>query len=120
MTSIKLAPCPFCKAAMRVESNRDWHRIVGDHDDQCFLTDRDTVMVPATDEQLALAVRDWNRCAPAQGMTLRDEFAARAMQGLAAHIGGAKAERGETASQANARLAYAYADAMIVEREKGQ
>lgn len=120
MTGPVLAPCPFCKAPMRVESNRDWHRIVGDHDDQCFLTDRDTVMVPATDEQLALAVRDWNRCAPAQGMTMRDEFAARALQGLAAHFNGAKERSGETGAQANARVAYAYADAMLVEREKGQ
>lgn len=66
MTSPVLAPCPFCNAAMSVESNRDWHRIVGDHDDQCVITDRDILMVPATDEQLALAVRDWSRRAPAQ------------------------------------------------------
>jgi hypothetical protein len=56
-----LLPCPFCKAAMRIESNRDWHRAMGDHDEQCVFTDSETVMVPALDDQRALLVRDWNR-----------------------------------------------------------
>lgn len=67
--SNQLLPCPFCNAAMSIESNRDWHRVVGEHDERCLFMDRETVTVPATDEQLTLAVRDWNRRAnqPAAG-----------------------------------------------------
>lgn len=59
--SNQLLPCPFCNAAMSIESNRDWHRIIGEHDERCLFMDRETVTVPATPEQLTLAVRDWNR-----------------------------------------------------------
>jgi hypothetical protein len=52
------------------------------------------------------------------GMTLRDYFAAKALQGLAAHVVGAAKHSNETGPQAHARLAYAYADAMIAERAK--
>lgn len=77
MTS-KLLNCPFCNAAMSIESNRDWHRIVGEHDERCLFMDRETVTVPATDEQLALAVRDWNRRAtqPAAGEPIQVEAVA--------------------------------------------
>ncbi|KDN98953.2 hypothetical protein [Pseudomonas donghuensis] len=57
----ELLPCPFCKAAMRIESNRDWHRVMGDHDEECVFLDPETMMVPAVDEQRDLIVRDWNR-----------------------------------------------------------
>lgn len=57
----ELLPCPFCKAAMRIESNRDWHRVMGGHDDECVFMDSETMMVPATDEQRELLVRHWNR-----------------------------------------------------------
>ena len=56
-----ILPCPFCKAAMRIESNRDWHRLMGDHDDECVFIDPETMTVPATDEQRAIMVNDWNR-----------------------------------------------------------
>ena len=46
---------------MRIQSNRDWHRLVGEHDEKCVFTDSETMMVPATNEQLALVIEDWNR-----------------------------------------------------------
>ena len=58
---IELKACPFCGIAARLESNRDWHRIIVDHDEQCAFLDPEVVMVPATDDQLKLAVADWNR-----------------------------------------------------------
>jgi hypothetical protein len=57
----ELRPCPFCSAAMRVESNRDWHRVMGDHTEECVFTDSETMMVPATDAQRSIMVADWNR-----------------------------------------------------------
>jgi len=51
-------------------------------------------------------------------MTLRDYFAANAIQGLAAHLVGAEKKIGETGAQANARVAYSYADAMLAERSQ--
>jgi FtsZ-binding cell division protein ZapB len=45
---------------MRIESNRDWHRLVGDHTEECVFIEPETMMVPATDEQLSLIFRDWN------------------------------------------------------------
>lgn len=57
----QLKACPFCGCSMSVRSNRDWHRLVGDHDEQCVFVEEETMMVPATDEQLAVVVADWNR-----------------------------------------------------------
>ncbi|MFU3345229.1 Lar family restriction alleviation protein [Pseudomonas aeruginosa] len=56
----ELKPCPFCGCSMRLESNRDWHRIVGDHALECAFTDSETMVVPATKEQRDIAVSDWN------------------------------------------------------------
>ncbi|MEZ6728119.1 hypothetical protein [Pseudomonas aeruginosa] len=51
---------------MRLESNRDWHRIIGDHALECVFLDSETVVVPATKEQRDIAVSDWNtRAVPA-------------------------------------------------------
>ncbi|HFH4386357.1 TPA: Lar family restriction alleviation protein [Pseudomonas aeruginosa] len=62
----ELKPCPFCGCSMRLESNRDWHRIVGDHALECAFTDSETMVVPATKEQRDIAVSDWNaRAVPA-------------------------------------------------------
>ena len=55
------------------------------------------------------------------GMSLRDYFAAKAMQGLAQFIFDAAYEGKKSASEASVMLAgvgYAIADAMIAEREK--
>ncbi|HFK1829487.1 TPA: Lar family restriction alleviation protein [Pseudomonas aeruginosa] len=62
----ELKPCPFCGCSMRLESNRDWHRIVGDHALECAFSDSETMVVPATKEQRDIAVSDWNtRAIPA-------------------------------------------------------
>lgn len=62
----ELKPCPFCGCSMRLESNRDWHRILGDHALECVFLDSETVVVPATKEQRDIAVSDWNaRAVPA-------------------------------------------------------
>jgi hypothetical protein len=59
-----------------------------------------------------------------EGMTLRDYFAARAMQGLLADFAGASAVIKASSSatdpmlQSIAQLAYAHADAMLAERAK--
>jgi len=50
------------------------------------------------------------------GLTIRDYFAAKALQGFAAHLKGARAWSNETSAEANARLAYEYADAMLKAR----
>lgn len=62
-----LKPCPFCACAMRIESNRDWHRIYGAHTEAClFDEDTEQLMVPATPDQFALMVECWNdRASPA-------------------------------------------------------
>lgn len=60
-TENQLLPCPFCGCELRLESNRDWHRLQGDHGTGCPFEGRDeTLMSPATDEQLALLYRNWN------------------------------------------------------------
>lgn len=63
MTDRELNPCPFCGGQMRMGSvGRDWHYIEGDHAENCvFDADERQMMVPATDEQKALMVEDWNR-----------------------------------------------------------
>lgn len=51
----------------------------------------------------------------AEGMTLRDYFAAKAMQGILAYYGA-----GGGVPDRVARSAYAAADAMLAERDKGR
>ena len=58
---VELLPCPFCGNPARLESNRDWHRIVVDHDERCAFLEPESVMVPATDDQLSMAITCWNR-----------------------------------------------------------
>lgn len=60
MTDIALKPCPFCGCSMRIVSNRDWHRLFGDHGKKCVFTDNETMVVPASDDQLLLLMADWN------------------------------------------------------------
>lgn len=62
----ELKPCPFCGCSMRLESNHDWHRIVGDHSAECVFLDSETMMVPAIKDQREIAIADWNaRAVPA-------------------------------------------------------
>lgn len=56
----ELNQCPFCGVSMRIESNLDWHRLVGDHEEKCVFMERETMMVPASDDQLVLMIEDWN------------------------------------------------------------
>lgn len=52
--------------SMRLVSNHDWHRIVGDHSAECVFLDSETMMVPAAKDQREIAVADWNaRAVPA-------------------------------------------------------
>lgn len=62
----ELKPCPFCGCSMRLESNHDWHRIVGDHSAECVFLDSETMMVPGIEDQREIAIADWNtRAVPA-------------------------------------------------------
>jgi hypothetical protein len=67
-------PCVFCGCTMRIFSNRDWHHLQGDHEDDCpFDGDEDTMCVPATIESHAWMIAAWNRRAqlearPAEGV----------------------------------------------------
>ena len=54
-----------------------------------------------------------------RGMSLRDYFAAKALQGFAAHLNGATKRGNETGPEANARLAYEYADAIHLSAGRG-
>ncbi|HCF0810252.1 Lar family restriction alleviation protein [Pseudomonas aeruginosa] len=62
----ELKPCPFCGCSMRLVSNHDWHRIVGDHSAECVFLDSETMMVPDIENQREIAIADWNaRAVPA-------------------------------------------------------
>lgn len=71
----ELKPCPFCGCAMRLQSNHDWHRIMGEHAEECVFTDSEAMMVPATDEQRDIAISDWNaRAIPADHVLVPREL----------------------------------------------
>lgn len=57
------------------------------------------------------------RMAAVPGMSLRDWFAGQALAGICGHMVGCNPRAGETAAQADARFAYARADAMLKARE---
>lgn len=58
----ELKKCPFCGCDMRIESNRDWHRLWGDHYEDCFFPSTDeNCMVPAADESKKWMIDTWNR-----------------------------------------------------------
>ncbi len=62
----ELKPCPFCGCSMRLVSNHDWHKIVGDHSAECVFLDSETMMVPDIEYQREIAIADWNaRAVPA-------------------------------------------------------
>ena len=62
MADTELLPCPFCGGAARIQSNRDWHRLYADHDDECvFEADDHALMYPAQPGYLIQIAEDWNR-----------------------------------------------------------
>ncbi|HFL2728915.1 TPA: Lar family restriction alleviation protein [Pseudomonas aeruginosa] len=82
----ELKPCPFCGCSMHLESNRDWHRIVGDHALECVFLDSETVVVPATKEQRDIAVSDWNaRAVPAGHVVVSEGLLRRLCEPLLSH-----------------------------------
>ncbi|HFT1366729.1 TPA: Lar family restriction alleviation protein [Pseudomonas aeruginosa] len=75
----ELKPCPFCGCSMRLESNHDWHRIVGDHSAECVFLDSETMMVPGIEDQREIAIADWNaRAVPAGHVVVPRELVERA------------------------------------------
>ncbi|HIE1839336.1 TPA: Lar family restriction alleviation protein [Pseudomonas aeruginosa] len=79
----ELKPCPFCGCSMRLVSNHDWHRIVGDHSAECVFLDSETIMVPAIKYQLEIAIADWNaRAVPAGHVVVPRELLGRIMSQL--------------------------------------
>ncbi|MFU7153902.1 Lar family restriction alleviation protein [Pseudomonas aeruginosa] len=77
----ELKPCPFCGCSMRLESNHDWHRIVGDHSAECVFLDSETMMVPGIEDQREIAIADWNtRAVPAGHVVVPREVLERFMQ----------------------------------------
>lgn len=71
---------------MRLESNRDWHRILGDHALECVFLDSETVVVPATKEQRDIAVSDWNARAVPAGHVVVSEGLVQGMAKFAQEI----------------------------------
>lgn len=55
-----LLPCPFCGCAMHIKSNKDWHRPIGEHDEDCEIVEHDSFW-PATPECLNMLISSWNR-----------------------------------------------------------
>ncbi|SSV28891.1 restriction alleviation protein, Lar family [Acinetobacter baumannii] len=71
----ELKPCPFCGCSMRLVSNHDWHRIVGDHSAECVFLDSETMMVPAIKDQREIAIADWNaRAVPAGHVVVSEDL----------------------------------------------
>jgi len=69
-----LKPCPFCGGVMRIESNRDWHKLMGDHDDRCLYEPFQVVsQYPANDTNLAYMTVEWNRRQPTTQPSAADE-----------------------------------------------
>lgn len=57
----ELLPCPFCNCDMRIESNRDWYKLLGDHSENCvFEAEEVTLTVPAHYTQMSAMIRDWS------------------------------------------------------------
>jgi restriction alleviation protein Lar len=61
--AVDLSPCPFCGERVDIVSNRDWHRIQGEHAEWCPIEDYEFA-APATHSDLAAAIVAWNKRAP--------------------------------------------------------
>lgn len=60
VTKTDLDPCPFCGAEVRIISNHEYHKLVGQHKETCLFDDDYVTLVPATDEGLAHLVKAWH------------------------------------------------------------
>jgi len=81
----ELRPCPFCGCEVHFDSNRDWHRVEGNHLPDCVFSDCDdpVIMVPATEDGKAWVTGAWNRRTPSPqpvGAVVADGLAERAAQ----------------------------------------
>lgn len=72
MSTAELKGCPFCGCEVRIVSNRDWHRLGGDHTPECIFDEQEHVMVPATETERAWLISAWNGRV-AQGGLLTDD-----------------------------------------------
>ncbi len=85
----ELKPCPFCGCSMRLVSNHDWHKIVGDHSAECVFLDSETMMVPDIEDQREIAIADWNaRAVPAGHVVVSEGLLQRLVDFAAAHPSG--------------------------------
>ena len=55
-----LEPCPLCGGAMSVRTNRDWHRLVGEHAENCLMHGFEPYYAATPKDREAL-VAAWNR-----------------------------------------------------------
>jgi hypothetical protein len=79
MDNVKLEPCPFCGGKARIESNRDWHRLYADHDDDCVFDGEDhALMYPAQPGYLKEIAEVWNRRATPPSPSTASEVDGRA------------------------------------------
>ncbi|HBP0869558.1 TPA: hypothetical protein L5R06_003956 [Pseudomonas aeruginosa] len=81
----ELKPCPFCGCSMRLVSNHDWHKIVGDHSAECVFLDSETMMVPDIEDQREIAIADWNARAVPAGHVVVSEGLLRKLLELIEH-----------------------------------
>lgn len=56
----ELKPCPFCSCVMQIESNRDWHKITGDHGGWCLWNEDTDFSWPATEVGMSNLLKTWN------------------------------------------------------------
>lgn len=61
---VTLEPCPFCGVNVQIQSNRDWHKLVGAHAEDCVFDDDYSFMVPADAGGYDWLVSAWNRRTP--------------------------------------------------------
>ena len=79
----KLAACPFCGCEMHIHSNRDWHRLNGEHEVDCvFDQDEPILTYPATDEMLAELIECWNKRSTPVNAQVRNETLCEAQRHL--------------------------------------
>lgn len=56
-----LDDCPFCGCEMRIESNRDWHKLKGEHGEDCYFDEDHEAAYLATEDGLLELKAHWNK-----------------------------------------------------------